>query len=471
MFLNDKTKEKKSNKMPRWFEHYQLKNLYEIYYHDYKKTGRCELPIVSNVGFVTPLQNDEGVIRKRNECELGIGDYSNVNLSKYDMQHISFSDGIKWPTSTEHLPKNFSQRLKNGKNPGLGIKTLHKKGITGKGVRMAILDGILPEHEEYRENIKLIEDVCDRQELTQLGGCDPRHGAAITSIAVGKNCGVAPDAEVYYFPYTNYMGIKDKKTSFKNIHKIFERILELNKTNLKDNPISVICMSWKTTFKHLNKEIEGEKEMRELVKKAKNSGIFICTGSKEFDYPECDMYDHGIGRDLLKDPDDTDSVLPAYFTTQRISKHTQNRLLFPMDDRTIASPESSTSYTHCVLGGWSFVSPYVAGLYCLAKQTDPNITPQKFWQTMVNSSDKSQANELGGCIVQPISMIDCLEKQKNNQDKIVHSEAVITSVVGKKEKSMNKTLQKAQEDGKNMIQNDKRTITKKGVLLSKQVQH
>lgn len=89
-----------------------------------------------------------------------------------------------------------------------------------------------------------------------------------------------------------------------------------------------------------------------------------------------------------------------------------------MDDRTVASPETTTSYLHCVLGGWSFISPYIAGLYCLAKQIDFDITPQRFWKTMLNTSDRKYIDKLGRCVVQPVQMITSLEKQKIYSSKL-----------------------------------------------------
>lgn len=48
----------------------------------------------------------------------------------------SFDTQTKWPPKNK-LPKNFDPQkiIEISKDPGLGIKALHKSGITGKGVR------------------------------------------------------------------------------------------------------------------------------------------------------------------------------------------------------------------------------------------------------------------------------------------------------------------------------------------------
>lgn len=84
--------------------------------------------------------------------------------------------------------------MEEGKNPGLGIRELHEQGITGKGVRVAIIDQkLLTDHEEYRD--KLVS-------YTEYGsaGKEPpsMHGPAVASLLVGEHCGVAPGVELVY---------------------------------------------------------------------------------------------------------------------------------------------------------------------------------------------------------------------------------------------------------------------------------
>lgn len=63
---------------------------------------------------------------------------------------------------------------------------------------------------------------------------------------------------------------------------------------------------------------------------------------------------------------------------------------------------------------WSV--PYVAGLYALACQVKPDITPDVFWREAFNTSDIASVNngdqkELGK-IVNPVKLIDKLKNMK-----------------------------------------------------------
>jgi len=50
-----------------------------------------------------------------------------------------------------------------------------------------------------------------------------------------------------------------------------------------------------------------------------------------------------------------------------------------MDSRTTASFTGISEYVFYREGGWSWSIPYIAGLYALAAQVDPEIPPERFW--------------------------------------------------------------------------------------------
>lgn len=71
-----------------------------------------------------------------------------------------------------------------GKDPSLGVRSLHAAGVDGRGIAIAIIDHDLqPGHQEYRERIKLYD-------TTFAIGEPSMHGPAVASIAVGKTVGV-----------------------------------------------------------------------------------------------------------------------------------------------------------------------------------------------------------------------------------------------------------------------------------------
>jgi len=174
-------------------------------------------------------------------------DFRGYDLSKLDITSrlpdllkSSFDDHTVWPP---RLPEGFDpvRIMEIGRNPGLGIRQLHKRGITGKGVGVAIIDmGLLVDHLEYKDRVRMFEEIHSADETAQM------HGVACSSIAVGKTVGVAPEADLYYiasFPASGDESAPNRGRDFSWEAQCIDRILEVNRTLPKDGKIRVISMS------------------------------------------------------------------------------------------------------------------------------------------------------------------------------------------------------------------------------------
>jgi hypothetical protein len=90
-------------------------------------------------------------------CDLSKLDLRN---SINDLLYASFDDRTVWPVPNR-MPSDFDSKriMELGKNPGLGVHSLHKRGITGRGVGIAILDQpLLVDHQEYGDRLRLYEE-------------------------------------------------------------------------------------------------------------------------------------------------------------------------------------------------------------------------------------------------------------------------------------------------------------------------
>ncbi len=118
-----------------------------------------------------------------------------------DLLHAIFDSKTQWPASNQ-MPADFDWQaiMETGKNPGLGIRSLHEAGITGRGVNIAIIDQpLIIDHIEYADRIRLYEEI-----NVVPGTPSQMHGPGVTSIAVGRTAGVAPHANVYYIAAFNF---------------------------------------------------------------------------------------------------------------------------------------------------------------------------------------------------------------------------------------------------------------------------
>ena len=336
-------------------------------------------------------------------------DLRNSDLSSFDLRNSSkdlfyadFDSQTTWP-SAERMPADFDpqQIMEIGKNPGLGLRQLHAQGITGQGVNIAIIDmPLLTEHQEYAGQLKWYEEL-------NVGIEDPAqmHGPAVASIAIGKTVGVAPQAGLYY------IGTGDNLTTgLFHAHYLalgIRRILEINRQLPEDQKIRVISISAGWTPSD-----SGYSEIQTAAEEAKATGMLVICSSVEevhgFKF-------HGLGRSPLADADAFESYEPGLFWDQQFFADGpfSDRLLVPMDSRTTASPSGVSDYVFYRQGGWSWSIPYIAGMYALAAQVDPGITPDEFWSLAMETGRTIQVTHNGktyplGPILDPVALIAAL---------------------------------------------------------------
>jgi beta-lactamase regulating signal transducer with metallopeptidase domain len=285
-----------------------------------------------------------------------------------DLLHATFDDRTKWPAQ---IPPGYDYEriMELGKNPGLGIRDLHRQGITGRGVGIAICDQpLLVDHQEYRDRLRLYEEIDVPPMQAQM------HGPGVASIAVGKTVGVAPEADLYFIG--KWSADSTGTRNFESTARGVRRILEINEQLPAARKIRVISLSvgWSPSEK-------GYQQITDAVNKAKAAGMLVISSSVEEVHG---FAFHGLGRSPLAHPDDVNSYEPGAFWARGFYQgksfaDSLNRLLVPMDARTLASPTAASEYVFYAQGGWSWSIPYIAGVYALAAQVEPKITPDRFW--------------------------------------------------------------------------------------------
>ncbi len=325
-----------------------------------------------------------------------------------NLMYADFDDRTVWPAN-DMTPNGFNwQKLMElGKNPGLGVRTLHDRGITGKGVGVAIIDQpLLTEHQEYADRLRLYEEnnIRDRDAASM-------HGAVVASIAVGKTVGVVPDADLYYIATRDMSRDGDRQYNFVFSAQAIQRILEINRQLPAGRKIRVVSMSigWSPSQK-------GYDEITTACEEAKAEGIFIVSRCIDQVYG---FQFQGLGRQPLADPDLFESYEPGLWWArdfyESAPSEEPDHLLVPMDSRTTASFTGGDEYAFYRQGRASSCPPYIAGVYALAAQVKPEITPEKFWDLAVKTGRTIELEHEGekrpfGPIIDPVALIGTLQK-------------------------------------------------------------
>jgi hypothetical protein len=354
-----------------------------------------------------------------NVARAALKDLGGMNLSAVDLsQHLndlwgaSFDRKTTWP---KRLPAAFNPQtiINNGQNPGLGVRRLQARNITGKDVGIALIDQtLLVDHMEYKERLKLYE------EHVRVDSPATRQGCAMASIAVGKTCGVAPGADLYYwagtYTYSKAGWVSDADLDW--IASAIERVLEVNRSLPKASRIRVIGISagW-------NPKSKSPEACQTAVKRAEAAGILLLANGLE-DASSISFL--GLGRNPATDPD----LLSSYTLGRawqksdiegKLSLEPRRRLLVPADSRTMASCAGTNDYVYFAEGNPASPIAYLAGLYALACEVKPSLSPEEFKAVAFQTGNAIQADrgrgkpELG-TVVNPEALLEVLTKAESH---------------------------------------------------------
>jgi len=374
-------------------------------------------------GEITSIpKHDPAKAREGWQVDLRSFDVRKASLkdSEPDLLHADFDSKTRWPEEISTLKTFVPDRIMElGRNPGLGLRSLHAKGITGKGVGIAIIDqALLVDHAEYKDRLRMYE------EIHCAGGQAQMHGPAVASIAVGRSVGVAPGANLYYIAETHgtwNSNTHEFKWDFTYLAQSIDRILQVNKGLPRAGRIRVISISvgW-------DPRQDGYAAVVAAVQRARKAGIFVVSSSLSETYADLGMALNGLGRDPLTDPNLPASYGPGIWWASefygnpdyanRIKQMAPKGLLYvPMDSRCTASPTGVNDYVFYRNGGWSWSIPYIAGLYALACQVDPAVNPATFWKVALATGDSVKITKDGKDyslyrVVNPAKLIEKLRK-------------------------------------------------------------
>jgi serine protease AprX len=329
-------------------------------------------------------------ITLRNENDLKKFDtfwgFSNVSLVNLDLrghkellEQMPFDSRTKWPEPNK-LPEGFqpARLLEQGKNPGLGVRRLHEQKIDGHGVGIAVIDQpLLKEHIEYADRLVRYEPIDVQGVPVQM------HGPPVASIAVGKTCGIAPEAALSYFAVPMW------KQDNSPYCEVIERIIKLNESSGISEQIRVVSISTGMFPNQANFE-----RWKQALEKARQHGILVVTCSQ--DWLSFGM----LARIAGKNADDPNNYRVGQYGV------CPGALLVPTDNRTTASRDGVDVYTYWTQAGLSWAAPYLAGLAALAFQVDPEIKPDEIVKLWVETAVKTDA----GPIVNPAGFIDAVRK-------------------------------------------------------------
>lgn len=329
--------------------------------------------------------------------------------------------------------------------PGLGVERLHARGITGKGVELAIIDGGYVDHtnkEAFQDRVKL---------PAQADEPEHYHPSMVMSTAAanGKLKGVAPDAIAYSDKWPDFSGDDPME--------VYKKIIEGKLRG--ENNIRVINNSWGFSnqnallYKDVRDILKQFKNVVDLAEKADIQIVFAAGNEGENPgFPQLGTLSaFGLDVDKLTSEEKKDLnyildkvIMVGAVNTQGSEKRADHRLaefssigdnlnrklqptvIAPGADMMVYGWDKYKGNPKQLVNGTSFASPYVSGLISLMYQVNPKLTPAETREILKKSSVKLPGlpiSQQGHGEVNPEAAIKMAEnyhkaqhKRKNTED-------------------------------------------------------
>lgn len=316
-------------------------------------------------------------------------EYDRLSLDTYSFNDRTILVGAEEETAA---------LLENGKDPGLGVRSLQARGITGQGVNVAIIDQpLLTDHPE------IANAIVDYYDAGSGAGADEGslHGSAVASILAGQTLGVAPGVRIYY---TATPGTADSRP----FADALRHILEINKTLPADEKIRIVSVSAGPSDTAL---FENTDLWRAALADAEDAGLLVLTaqgasaGSAHL-IPALATFDLA-NRD---DPAACRMGQPGAFLITPIAKKNPNYVGMPCAYRTVAEEyvPGQCGYRYDVQGGLSWGIPYCVGVMALGWQVDPTLTNEEMLTLLVSTAAPTAD---GVRMIDPVKFVEAVENR------------------------------------------------------------
>lgn len=318
-----------------------------------------------------------------------LDEYDSLSLDTYSFNDRTVLVGAEDKTAA---------LLEAGKDPGLGVRSLQARGITGQGVNVAIIDQpLLTDHPE------ITDAIVDYYDAGSGAGADEgsMHGSAVTSILAGQTLGVAPGAHIYY-------AATPGTTDSRPYADALRHILETNETLPEGERICVVSVSADPGDDAL---FENTDLWRAALADTEDAGLLVLTspgasaGSARL-VPALATFNLA-NRD---EPATCRMGQPGAFLITPIAKKNPSYVGVPCAYRTVAEEyvPGQCGYRYDVQGGLSWGIPYCVGVMALGWQVTPTLTNEEMLTLLVSTAAPTAD---GVRMIDPVKFIEAVENR------------------------------------------------------------
>lgn len=241
---------------------------------------------------------------------------------------------------------------------------VYKKGYTGKGIRIALLDTGVALHKELENRIVYFKDyVNNRNNIYDDNG----HGTHIAGIICGQQCGMAPQAELLVFKILDQNGNGRTKDALKALQWILEHHREYN--------VQILNFSMGYIP---NANVVLQQQLMDILDKLWDEGVIVVTAAGNNGPKENTITVPGISRKVI-----TVGVFDESESGEKVSEKyggqgpTSCCIVKPeiLAPGTAVLSLSNELHQYTRKSGTSMAAPVVSGALALAVEKSRNIQP------------------------------------------------------------------------------------------------
>ena len=321
-----------------------------------------DIPEVLEPSFVDLLSDDE-LFGIKGIWQLSYRDLRTKRIAisnEGDLSRFTFNDATIFPPGLSEMARKVMEEGKSG-------RILNHDGLTGKGVKVAVIDKPLnPNHKEFESRLEVIKVEPDNENHDSLDF----HGMTCASLLAGKTCGIAPEAVIKYFQIPDS---GDRKEISRYALKALKKIVEYNLENTVD-PIRLVSWSGGFTGEDMEERNNYAQVLSGMSCYLIDATMFMRNfGGIDFNpYAECNEKKYSLNQWQL-DNYERNKERPGF------TEWFENCCYVPSSRCTAASDDIADGYIHwgkAVSESWTI--PQAVGAMALCLQKRPELTYESF---------------------------------------------------------------------------------------------
>ncbi len=280
-------------------------------------------------------------------------------------------------STTTKLPDNHPFKYINEESiyhVDKDIQKLHKQGIDGTNINIAIIDNCFKAvPKEIKNSLYSYKKMFDAKESSF-------HGSVVSCQLGGENLGIAPKSKLYFY------ATPEKNQRDFNIAALKD-IINLNEQGADIRIVSISAAAQ-----------THSPEYPKLKEKLAAQGCYIIDSV---------VFANSNFTSINKDPISNE----YYFSPWQDGDTHSKRMGVLAGGKMLPLIETENEYLYCGWAAFSWAIPCLAGIFALALQVNPNLTYDEFvtlaWETKI-------VNEQGLSLINPLGIIEKLEYVPSN---------------------------------------------------------